>query len=380
MTIDEAVELLRTRTQHWNVLRYKSDVPSFRNVNLGGADLSLADCRNLDFRGADLNHARFSSADFSGADLRGAKLQFSTAGQTKFVGSQLGEAGLYSSILVAADFTDANLTNTDFHNSDLRRACFVRGKLKGTKLSGAALDDADFSDASIEAVELGGTRLVELDFSVVAEPDGLRSVIHHTSSSISTDTLAQSMGKLPSAFLRGCGLSEWEIEVANLYDPQLSPKQVRDTLQRVLEIRLGRRSRGGEARNPLPRVFISYSHIDRRNAEQFEERLIAAGIDCFRDEKDIGFGGDIPDQVLRAIRTSTHLVVLFSPAVAKASWPLFEIGVAKGNNLQIVPYLLHPSIDVPGFLAGLKYVLTPKDETRFIEELRATTVSVDEIQ
>lgn len=53
-----------------------------------------------------------------------------------------------------------------------------------------------------------------IDFSEIV---GLEQVIHRSSSHIGIDTVKQSKGKIPNVFLRGCGLSDWEIELAKLY-------------------------------------------------------------------------------------------------------------------------------------------------------------------
>ena len=46
------------------------------------------------------------------------------------------------------------------------------------------------------------------------------------SSSISTDTFILSEGKIHEGFLRGCGLSDWEIEEVKLYNPNLNNDEV----------------------------------------------------------------------------------------------------------------------------------------------------------
>lgn len=50
---------------------------------------------------------------------------------------------------------------------------------------------------------------------------GLGSLGHRGPSNISTNTLERSHGQIPARFLRGCGLSDWEIENAKLWNPDL---------------------------------------------------------------------------------------------------------------------------------------------------------------
>ena len=74
-------------------------------------------------------------------------------------------------------------------------------------------------EADLEKATMGYTAVGNVDLS---QTKGLETVGHEAPSTIGTDTLAKSQGKIPEAFLRGCGLQDWEIQVAKLYDPHLS--------------------------------------------------------------------------------------------------------------------------------------------------------------
>ena len=59
-------------------------------------------------------------------------------------------------------------------------------------------------------------------------------------------------------------------------------------------------------------IFISYSRSDGRAfAEQFERRLAEVDIRAWRDIAEMG-SGDILPQVLRAIESAKHLVLILS--------------------------------------------------------------------
>jgi hypothetical protein len=108
--------------------------------------------------------------------------------------------------------------------------------------------------------------------------------------------------------------------------------------------------------NRQPYVFISYSHADATSAEQFSLRLQQARIPHFRDTEAIEWGESIPERVHSALEKATHLVVLISPGSEKSQWVAYEMGYARGRQVTLVPYLLHPRMTVPGFIANLRYL------------------------
>jgi hypothetical protein len=123
--------------------------------------------------------------------------------------------------------------------------------------------------------------------------------------------------------------------------------------------------------NRQPYVFISYSHDDADFAEGFSTRLQQARIPHFRDTDAIEWGESIPERVHSALERATHLVVLISPGSEKSQWVAYEMGYARGRQVTLVPYLLHPRMTVPGFIANLRYLRTGSpDETQFIASLR----------
>ena len=78
---------------------------------------------------------------------------------------------------------------------------------------------------------------------------------HGAPSTVGIDTLNLSRGKIPEVFLRGCGLSDWEIEAAKLYNPTLTNEQINDVQYKVFELRARRAFQ-------ISPVFISYSWDD----------------------------------------------------------------------------------------------------------------------
>ena len=113
-----------------------------------------------------------------------------------------------------------------------------------TKLYGANLSEAILS----------ATMFADVDLSVVK---GLEFVAHSGPSTIGTDTLFKSQGKIPDVFLRGCGLPETLIT----YLPSLTGKTVE-----------------------FYSCFISYSHTDKSFARRLHDSLQGRGIRCWLDE------------------------------------------------------------------------------------------------
>ena len=118
-------------------------------------------------------------------------------------------------------------------------------------------------------------------------------------------------------------------------------------------------------------VFISYSHSDSEAASRLSSKLKAANIRHFRDKDGIAWGESIPKRVHDALQQATHLIVLISPGSEKSQWVAYEMGYGQGREAKIIPFLLHPSMNVPGFISDLRYVVagTP-EEDEFIKSLK----------
>ncbi len=125
-------------------------------------------------------------------------------------------------------------------------------------------------------------------------------------------------------------------------------------------------------RDNQPYIFISYSHADAPFAALLSGRLRAAGIEHFRDTEVIDWGEDIPDRIHEALDRATHLLVLISPGSEKSAWVAYEMGYARGRRIVLVPYILHPSMTLPGFIASTKYLQNLQEEAEFIRRLRRT--------
>ena len=102
-------------------------------------------------------------------------------------------------------------------------------------------------------------------------------------------------------------------------------------------------------------VFISYSSIDEDFAEDVAQILEDIGIEYFLDSKDIDWGDHIVKEVQEGLSNCSTIVVIISPASLKSQWVLFELGYAMGRGKDVLPLLMHPSLDVPGYLQAVHY-------------------------
>lgn len=107
-------------------------------------------------------------------------------------------------------------------------------------------------------------------------------------------------------------------------------------------------------------VFISYSHVDTSTADKLASLLSSLDIEFFRDVKDINWGNSISSKVRDGLETCAAILVVVSPASLKSHWVPYEIGYASALRRLVLPYLTHPSLDVPKYIDDLSYVTTVK--------------------
>jgi len=120
-------------------------------------------------------------------------------------------------------------------------------------------------------------------------------------------------------------------------------------------------------------VFISHSTKDRFIARQVAELIEEAGrehgIETFLDEKDIEFGGSIPERIRQEIRDCGELVVLLSEYSVGRPWVLVEIGAAWVLEKRIIAVMDKLSPDqMPDVIAPYRAV-DLNDVRDYIDEL-----------
>jgi uncharacterized protein YjbI with pentapeptide repeats len=314
-------------------------------ANLCGATLEGADLRGADLRGADLTeyhyadpdldfdsrgfltHSRSVEANLAGARLDKVRLDEADLSKARFTGAILTEAVLTGAVLSEADLSEANLTGADLRSADLGGARLYRANLTGAKLGGAKLGGASLWRAVLYGANLTGADLSRAscegtDFSDVdlSEIEGLDSIRHGGPSPVSTSTLALSKGKIPEAFLRGCGLSPWEVLSARLYDPGLTPPQVNDLTYRIFDA-------WTKGRSMINGCFISYSWKDAKFVDKLRDRLVKEGVNVWLDRHEM-VAGAIQDQVWRAIQLQHVVILVLSKDSVESDWVENELDIA----------------------------------------------------
>lgn len=320
MANQKQLEIIKQDVEVWNAWRHKhSDIEidltdaDLTDVDLSGTDLSKANLSRTNLKRADLNEANLRNAnlsesnnfraDFSNADLSNADLSETDLRNTDFSGAILKGAILSGAILSYADFRFADLREADLRSTDLIGTNFSGANLSGTNLSNSVIDETSFGD-------------VELSSCL-----GLETIDHLGPSHISTNTLEKSKGQIPVEFLRGCGLSDWEIESAKLYNPDLSNQEISELQYKIYDLRATRSIQ-------VSPLFISYSHADSSFVDKLGKKLTEIGVRYWRDIHDMK-SGRMEKQVDRALRLNPTVLVVLSKHSIKSDWVEHEVNSAR---------------------------------------------------
>jgi len=314
-----------------------------RNTNFTGADFTYANFDNTNLNeailsGAKLHYGNFNGANFEGADLRdidlrGAKLESAKMRKAMIGSANFGAADLvkadmrhadgHQSIFVGANLSYADLSHADLYSANFEDADLSDANLSNTSLLCANLSDADLDNSNFSNTKVGSTTFANNDLRSVKHLD----IIKHVSPSyISIDTLRNSAGKGLDAFLRGCGLSDWEIESAKLYNPNLSNEEVNDIQYRIHDLRVSRAFQI----NPL---FISYSHNDSVFVDILETYLTKQGIRFWRDVRHAK-AGRLEKQIDQAIRLNDVVLLVLSEHSTNSDWVEHEVRKAREKEKQ----------------------------------------------
>jgi hypothetical protein len=296
----EQLAILKQGVEVWNRWREKNpDVEiDLKSANLSDADLIRANLRGADLRGTNLFDSNLGGAFLTQANLSGAHLD----------GANLRGAALTGANLRAAHLDRTNLSEAILTGADLGHAF-----LRGTIVWGAHLSDSNWSDAVVGSASFGDS-----DLSQVI---GLELIIHNSPSSISIDALMLSRGQISEKFLRGCGLSDWEIESVKLYNPGLTNEERSRILYRIYDFQ------ASQAIQISP-LFISYSHSDSIFVDKIGKHLQDKGIRYWRDIHEMK-AGKIETQIDRGIRQNPTVLLILSEASLNSDWVQHEVRTAR---------------------------------------------------
>jgi len=315
----EHVEILKKGAAVWNEWRAaRADlIPDLHKADLRMFDLrgGFEEQKRLNLRAADLSGAIIENADLGWADLDGADLR-----DASFERSDLRFATIRAANLTTVDLYEAVLTETDLSDSVLTDAFVHHTVFLRTILKNASLRQAEFEDTIIAGVDLATCDLSDTK--------------HGGPSSVDLGTLLSSKGRIPAEFLRGCGLKDWEIEAAKLYEPELAPSQLLDIQTRIFDLRAGSPIQIGS-------LFISYTHSDGPFVDALEAKLDEEGIRFWRDVHH-ATAGRLDRIVDRAMRLNPTVLLILSEHSVQSDWVEDEVDRARELEKKLQRDVLCP--------------------------------------
>jgi hypothetical protein len=224
-------------------------------------------------------------------------------------GAVLGRADLNGAVLGRADLSGAALIGAVLRQADLREA-----DLRGADLTGAVLYEADLTGADLSDAACGLTTFGDVDLSTVK---GLDQVKHYVPSTVGVDTLVRSRGRIPAAFLRGCGVPETLIA----YLPSIL---------------------GGMEPIQFYSCFISYSSRDTAFAQRLHADLQAQGVRCWYAPEDLKIGAKIRVGIDESIRVHDKLLLVLSKHSVQSEWVEKEVETAMERERREKRIVLFP--------------------------------------
>ncbi len=339
MANPEHLKILKQGVEQWN--RWREEHPFYvpelseadlQNVRLSGADLRGANLLRANLTGAvlekanlfrvNLHHANLRGADLREANLGAASLRRTNLREVNLSGASLDRADLSGADLQWAYLSGASLSGSNLNQADLNWANFSAANLSSAQLSEANLDfailtSADLRGANFNQAIANGTYFVRVDLSLA---EGLETLVHRAPSTIGIDTIYKSRGKIPEAFLRGCGVPDEFIAY------------IGSMVGRPLE---------------FYSCFISYSTKDQEFAERLHADLQAKGVRCWFAPHDLKGGEKLDEQIDKAISLHDKLLLILSEHSMSSNWVKTEIANAREREKREGKQLLFPITLVP---------------------------------
>jgi hypothetical protein len=240
-------------------------------------------------------------------------------------------------------FSGINLEGAELGWANLMRADLRGADLRGANLEGANLWEADLRGANLEGADLSVALLFQTIFgnTNLTAVVGLETCGHYGFSLLDHRTLAKS-GLLPLAFLRGCGLNNWEIEATKLYQPGLNSTQIKDIVDRICDLR-------AKPSIQFPSCFISYASRDQIFAERLHADLRKKDVPCWYAPEDMKIGEEFRSRVDTAIHDIDCLLLILSEHSIKSRWVQKEVETAfekeaKENRPVLMPLRLDDAV------------------------------------
>jgi hypothetical protein len=303
-----------------------------------------------DLRGTDLQGRKLSGANLSGANLSDANMQEANLIGANFSGANLQKASLLQADMFFAYLQRANLRGANLRDSLLSQSGLLNTNLMSADLSGADLSAADLKEAFFSETILGNTNLTNAK--------NLVSIIHRGPSTIDHRTIEIS-GNLPIEFLRGCGLSDWQIELGRLSNPNLATGKVTEILNDIAIL---------WSAHPVQyhSYFIRFSHDDEIFARKLHGELQRRGIRVWLDEKPLLPEDEPYEQLDGRVRLRDRVLLCCSKSSLTGWWADNEINLAlekeqklmKRRNQKVLALI---PLDLDGFVHSEEWKSAKKE-------------------
>lgn len=299
----EVVQEGRSAIAQWRKSN-PNGVLNLREAALVGYDLSEANLGHTNFRGAALARINLTRANLTWCDFRDASLR-----QGNLTGANMYRAQLKVTDLTECKLCDADLTYAQIDRCNLSRATLIGANLSRTSISNSHIGGTDFGNTLT-----GGTLFIGLDLACAR---GLESIRHRGASSIGINTLTRSKGRIPAAFLRGCGVPETLIDYLPHLIASMSPIQFYS-------------------------CFISYSSKNEAFARRLHSRLEDEQLRVWFAPADMRAGRKSKDQIDDAIWMYDRLLLVLSEESMQSEWVRHEIKRARQKERESRREVLFP--------------------------------------
>ena len=109
-----------------------------------------------------------------------------------------------------------------------------------------------------------------------------------------------------------------------------------------------------------PKVFISYSHKDKKFANRISHYLETNGIPIWMDSREMYIGDSLIQKIRCGLNEAGYVIALISKNSTNSDWVIKELDIAMNQEIEnkiikVLPALLDDS-DLPGFLKGKVYL------------------------
>ncbi|WP_018343898.1 TIR domain-containing protein [Cytophaga aurantiaca] len=131
------------------------------------------------------------------------------------------------------------------------------------------------------------------------------------------------------------------------------------------------------------KVFISYSHEDKKFVEWLKNNLKDLGLDIWFDQQEINLGDSIKNKITTGIQSSSTFIVVLSNSSKNSSWVKYELNSALllnaiNKGVKIIPIKIDDS-EVPSDLAGYLYADFSTNREQGLELLKKTLLQENKV-